>query len=84
MMGLLKLVFFGLVALVFIGLGTTGIMNAASSGYHKVESNPVVQHLQQEAVNGAKSAISNQVHNLENATQSAIDAKLNQAVGLSP
>lgn len=83
-MGLLKLVFFVLVVLVFIGLGTNGTLSAALSGYHKVESNPTVQELQQKAVSTARAEISTQVHNIENATTTAIDAKVNQAMGVSP
>jgi hypothetical protein len=48
---LLKLLAFVFVALVFLGLGASGTINAAFTGYHKVEQNPTVQQVQNKALN---------------------------------
>lgn len=47
---LLKLLAFVFVALVFLGLGTSGTVNAAFAGYHKVEQNPTLQQVQNKAL----------------------------------
>ncbi|MEO9307639.1 exported hypothetical protein [Nitrosotalea sinensis] len=47
---LLKLLAFVFVALVFLGLGTSGTINAAFAGYHKVEQNPALQQVQNKAL----------------------------------
>ena len=73
---LLKIGIPAFMVLVVIGLGLNGTINAAHSGYNKIESNPTVQHLQQQAVNAAD----NQITQVKNATINAIDAKINQVI----
>lgn len=46
---LLKLLALGFVALVFLGLGLNGTLNAAFAGYDKLEQNPAVKQVQNNA-----------------------------------
>lgn len=73
---LLKLGIVAFVVLVFIGLGVNGTMNAASSGYAKVEQNPAVQQIQNKTETAIKAEIHTQLANVENATANAVAAKI--------
>ena len=79
-MGWITLVAFAFVALVFIGLGVNGTLAAAVDGYQKVQSNPEVQHLESSAKTTLENAADAQLHNIENATASAIAQKVGGAV----
>lgn len=72
---MMKMAVIVFVVLVFIGLGFSGTMNAAVSGYQKVEQNPTIQHLQNTASSTIKNEVISQVHNLENTASSALTSR---------
>lgn len=61
---LLKLLAVGFVAMVFLGLGLSGTLNAASLGFHKIATNPVVEQLQSKTT-AIKNSASYQIHAIE-------------------
>lgn len=54
-----KLLAFCFFALLFIGLGFTGTVSGLVKGYHKIESNPVVQNFSAYSVQQFKQGFTN-------------------------
>ena len=75
-----KLIAGGFIVLVFLGLGVSGTLNAAVTGYHNVESNSVVQQLQNQATSAIKSEATAQFNAVTHTATNMVYAKMGDGI----